>query len=127
MAMDEQQRLKPGLALSWKPIDDLNWEFKLRRGVKWHDGSDFTADDVIASLDRVPKYPIRRRRFSTYVRPIKAVRATDPYTLVMTTEKPHPLLPNDLSTVYIVSKKAGASATTEDFNSGRRRSAPGRA
>ena len=119
VAMDEQQRLKPGLALSWKPIDDLNWEFKLRRGVKWHDGSDFTADDVIASLDRVPKVPNSPSSFSTYVRPIKAVRATDPYTLVMTTEKPHPLLPNDLSTVYIVSKKAGASATTEDFNSGK--------
>ena len=45
--MDERQRLTPGLALSWKPIDDLNWEFKLRKGVRWHDGSDFTADDVI--------------------------------------------------------------------------------
>lgn len=119
VAMDEQQRLKPGLALSWKPVDDLNWEFKLRKGVKWHDGSDFTADDVIFTLDRVPKVPNSPSSFSTYVRPIKAIRAIDAHTLVMTTEKPHPLLPNDLSTVYVVSKKAAASASTDDFNSGK--------
>lgn len=119
VAMDEQQRLKPGLALSWKPIDDLNWEFKLRRGVKWHDGSDFTADDVIATLDRVPKVPNSPSSFSTYVRPIKAIKATDPYTLLITTEKPHPLLPNDLSTVYIIARKVAAGASTEDFNSGK--------
>ena len=53
------------------------------------------------------------------MRPIKAIRAVDAHTLVMTTEKPHPLLPNDLSTVYIVSKKAAASASTDDFNSGK--------
>ncbi|MCP5054442.1 MAG: ABC transporter substrate-binding protein, partial [bacterium] len=43
---DHKQNLKPGLAISWKPIDDLNWEFKLRRDVKFHDGSPFTAEDV---------------------------------------------------------------------------------
>ena len=53
------------------------------------------------------------------MRPIKAIRAVDAHTLVMTTEKPHPLLPNDLSTVYIVSKKAAASASTDDFNNGK--------
>lgn len=117
--MDERQRLTPGLAVSWKPVDDLNWEFKLRRGVKWHDGSDFTADDVLFSLDRVPRVPNSPSSFSTYVRPIKAIRAVDPYTVIMTTEKPHPVLPNDLSTVSIVSKKAAANATTEDFNTGK--------
>jgi peptide/nickel transport system substrate-binding protein len=117
--MDERQRLTPGLALSWKPVDDLNWEFKLRKGVKWHDGSDFTADDVIFSLDRVPKVPNSPSSFSTYVRPIKSIRAVDAHTLVLTTEKPHPLLPNDLSTVAIVSKKAASGASTEDFNSGK--------
>ncbi|MBL8311190.1 MAG: ABC transporter substrate-binding protein [Burkholderiales bacterium] len=119
VAMDERQRLTPGLALSWKAIDDLNWEFKLRRGVKWHDGSEFTAEDALFSFDRVPKVPNSPSSFSTYVRPIKSAKATDPYTLLLTTEKPHPLLPNDLSTVSIVSKKAASGAATEDFNSGK--------
>ena len=44
---DEKQNLIPSLAESWKAINDTTWEFKLRKGVKWHDGSPFTADDVV--------------------------------------------------------------------------------
>ena len=47
---DENQKLMPGLAVSWKPVNDTTWEFKLRQGVKFHDGSDFNADDVIFSF-----------------------------------------------------------------------------
>src|SRR5690606_40726337 len=50
---DEKQRLVPGLATEWKAIDATTWEFKLRRGVKVHDGSEFTAEDVVAALKRV--------------------------------------------------------------------------
>ncbi len=48
---DENLGLKPGLATSWKPIDDTTWEFKIREGVKFHDGSELTAEDVRV-LDR---------------------------------------------------------------------------
>src|SRR4051794_18759853 len=48
-------QLQPRLAESWTPIDAATWEFKLRRGVKFHDGSDFTADDVKFSIERSRK------------------------------------------------------------------------
>src|SRR5919201_4552046 len=47
---DENQALKPGLAMSWRTVNDSTWEFKLRPGVKFSDGSGFTANDVIYSL-----------------------------------------------------------------------------
>ncbi|MEK9971674.1 MAG: ABC transporter substrate-binding protein, partial [Ferrovibrio sp.] len=46
---DENQKLVPGLAESWKPVNETTWEFKLRKGVKFHDGSPFTAADVVFS------------------------------------------------------------------------------
>jgi peptide/nickel transport system substrate-binding protein len=65
--MDPDSKMIPGLATSWKTIDDKTWEFKLRKGVKFHDGSELTAEDVAFSIDRVPQVPnsrsprIRRR------------------------------------------------------------------
>src|SRR4029079_19197252 len=49
---DAQQKPKPGLAESWQTIDDLTWEFKLRRGVKFHDGSDLTAEELASYTQR---------------------------------------------------------------------------
>jgi peptide/nickel transport system substrate-binding protein len=116
---DEQQRLKPGLAESWKTLDDTTWEFKLRKGVKFHDGSDFTADDVIATFKRVPNVPNSPSSLAIYTRPIKEAVAVDKYTLRLKTEKPYPLLPNDLSGIQILPKKVAEAAKTEDFNSGK--------
>ena len=50
--VDHQGKPMPGLALSWKPVNDLTWEFTLRRGVAFHDGEAFNADTVLFNLDR---------------------------------------------------------------------------
>jgi peptide/nickel transport system substrate-binding protein len=115
---DEQQRLLPGLAQSWRAVDDTHWEFKLRRGVKFHDGSDFTAADVLASYQRVPAVPNSPGPFTIYLRGIVATEAPDPYTVRITTEGPVPLLPNMLSRIYVIGH-AQLQATTADFNAGR--------
>ncbi|MBL8697200.1 MAG: ABC transporter substrate-binding protein [Alphaproteobacteria bacterium] len=115
---DARQRIGPGLAVSWKPIDDLTWEFKLRTGVRFHDGSEFSAEDVVATLKRVPWVPNSPSPFTLYTRSIVATEVVDSHTIRFRTRSPWPLLPNDLATVSIVSRKA-VEASTGDFNSGK--------
>jgi peptide/nickel transport system substrate-binding protein len=119
VTLDPDSRLIPDLAESWKTIDPTTWEFKLRKGVKFHDGGDFTAADVIFSYDRVGKVPNSPGPFTVYTKAIVSSEVVDDYTIRFKTAAPYPLLPNDLSTIYIVSKKVAANATTEDFNAGR--------
>ncbi|WP_223423823.1 ABC transporter substrate-binding protein [Tateyamaria pelophila] len=114
---NEKQQLVPGLAVSWKPIDDLTWEFKLREGVKFHDGSDFTADDVVCTVERAPNVPNSPSSFGTYLKG-KSVEKVDDYTVHFKTAEPYPLMANDISTIRIISDEVGCGAATEDFNSG---------
>lgn len=115
---DETQQLKPGLATSWKAIDDLTWEIKLRKGVKFHDGSPFTADDVVFTFERAPNVPNSPSSFATYIKG-KTIKKIDDHTVHISTKKPYPLMPNELMTFSIISKKHGEGATTEDYNSGK--------
>src|SRR4029450_5460720 len=117
--MDPDSKMIPGIATSWKTIDDTTWEFKLRKGVKFHDGSELTAEDVVFSIDRVPLVPNSPGPFSAYTKAIVAKEIVDPYTIRFKYAAPYPLAPNDLSTIYIVSKKVATGASTEDFNSGK--------
>jgi peptide/nickel transport system substrate-binding protein len=109
---------QPGLATEWKAIDALTWEFKLRKGVKFHDGSDFTAADVVASIERVPKVPNSPSPFTAYTKQIQKMEVVDPYTIRFRTATPYPLMPSDMTQVAIISKTY-ATASTEDFNSGK--------
>ncbi len=123
--VDADTRLVPGLATSWRAVDGTTWEFKLRRGVKFHDGSDFTAEDVAFSLDRAVELGNKGGQFANFVRPIVAKQIVDPYTIRFKTATPYAMLPYDLNSIYIVSKKAAAGAATEDFNSGKAASGTG--
>jgi peptide/nickel transport system substrate-binding protein len=115
---DEKQRVTPGLAVSWKTIDDLTWEFKLRKGVKFHDGSPFTADDVVFSMSRAGNVPNSPSSFGTYTKG-KTVVKVDDHTVHIKTPKPYPLMVTDLTTIPMISKKHGEGATTPDYNSGK--------
>jgi len=117
--MDADSRMIPGLATTWKTVDATTWEFKLRKGVKFHDGSELTAEDVAYSIDRVAQIPNSPGPFVAYTKAIVQKQIVDPYTIRFKTAAPHPLMPNDLSTIYIVSKKAATGLSTEDFNSGK--------
>jgi peptide/nickel transport system substrate-binding protein len=119
ITLDADSRLIPGLAESWKAVDPNTWEFRLRRGVKFHDGSDFTAEDVAFSIDRVAKIPNSPGPFTVYTKSIRDVQIVDPHTIRFRTATVYPILPNDLSTIYILSKKVATGAGTEDFNAGK--------
>jgi peptide/nickel transport system substrate-binding protein len=111
--------LQPGLATRWTATGPLTWEFELRPGVKWHDGRDFTADDVVFSYARAPNVPGSVASFAGYLRTVATVEATGPLSLRITTKEPNPLLPLNLASVHIVSRHATEGATTDDFNTGR--------
>jgi len=116
---DEQQRLLPGLAVSWKAVDDLTWEFKLREGVTWHDGLPFTAEDVAFTIARAPAVPNSPSSFGLYIRQIENTTVVDSHTIRFRTRTVFPLLPAYLSTFGIVSRRHGEGASTADYNSGK--------
>ena len=116
--LDADSRLIPGLATSWKQIADDTWECKLRKGVKFHDGSDFTAEDVVYSIDRVSQIKNSPGPFTVYTKAIAKSEIVDPLTIRFKTNGVYPLLANDLSTIYIMAKKSG-NVSTEEMNAGK--------
>lgn len=119
VAVNPDGQLVPGLAASWRVVDPTTWEFKLRPGVKFHDGSALTAEDVLFSLDRPAALVGSPGPFTSYTRQIVAKEAPDPLTVRLKTAAPYGPLPLDLSSIFIVSKKAALHASTADFNSGK--------
>jgi peptide/nickel transport system substrate-binding protein len=111
----DQLQLEPGLAETWKALDTTTWEFKLRKGVKFHDGSDFTAEDVKFSIERIPTVS-GPNPTTIYVRRVKETKIIDAHTLHIVTDGPAPNLPNDFIRLFIVSSKAAAGLTKETAN-----------
>jgi peptide/nickel transport system substrate-binding protein len=100
---DAAQMLEPELAASWSAIDDTTWEFKLREGVTFSNGMDFTAKDVIYSFCRIPTVENSPSSFTPFVRGIVSIETPDDHTLVIKTESAQPLLASSLSAVGILS------------------------
>jgi peptide/nickel transport system substrate-binding protein len=98
------RKVGPGLATSWRSLDDTTWEVKLRQGVKFHDGSPFTSKDVKASFERVldasRKMPARGNHAK-----IKGVEIVDDFTVRFKTDGPYPLFVERLTALVISSEK----------------------
>lgn len=116
--VDADTRLVPGLATAWKVIDDTTWEFTLRKGVRFHDGSAFDARDVEFSIKRAADIAQKGGQFGSFVRAITAIQIVDPHTIRFKTATPHAVLPRDLNSIFIVPRSIG-SAGTDEFNAGR--------
>ena len=107
-------------------MNDTTWEFKLRKGVKFTDGSDFNADDVIFSFDRASNYTGGNSSFRTYLKG-KTFKKVDDHTIHVTTPAPYPLMPVDMAQPHIISDSAKGSGkadvnkglSTKDFNQGK--------
>ena len=94
--------IEPQLATDWKTTDPNTWVFNLRKDVKFSDGTDMTAKDVVFSILRA-KQPTSD--FKEYISTISDVKEIDNYTVQVTTSKPNPILLNQLSNIFIMSKK----------------------
>lgn len=109
---DAQGKTTPALAESWGLTSDpLVWEFRLRRGVTFHDGQPFTADDVVFSINRA-RQPAAG--VSAVLAAVEQVTAVESHLVSVRTRGPTPLLPANLTHVLIMSKvwaeKNGAAA-----------------
>lgn len=95
-------KIEPALAESWETVSPTVWRFKLRQGVKFHNGNPFTADDVLASLARVTHEtsPLKGN-LPAY----KSSRKIDDHTVEIEVNGPYPLLLNDLTNIYILDKE----------------------
>ncbi|MCU0768061.1 MAG: ABC transporter substrate-binding protein [Burkholderiaceae bacterium] len=102
IARGKKLELVPGLATEWKQTAPTVWRFNLRRNVQFHDGTPFTADDVIFSYNRAKG---DGSDVKTYVGAIKEIRKVDDLTIDIVTNEPFPILPDVITNWYIMSKK----------------------
>lgn len=115
---DEKSQSQPGLAESWKALDDTHWEFTLRDGVKFSDGTPLGFEDVKVSIERATNIK-STSSFKAYTRNVNAILPGDgPNKLIIETKTPDALILNSLSRIRIISAKFKDSPTA-DFDSGK--------
>ena len=98
---DKKLGLKPALAESWTQVNPTTWRFNLRRGVKFHDGTPFTADDVVFSFERARA---DTSQLKVYANASGIPKKIDDYTVEFTTNGPNPIELEHINTINIMSK-----------------------
>ncbi|RRD56593.1 ABC transporter substrate-binding protein [Comamonadaceae bacterium OH2545_COT-014] len=99
---DKKMQLAPALATAWKQTSPTVWRFELRKGVVFHDGTPFTADDVVFSFARMAG---EGSDMKSYTNEVKEVRKIDDHTVEIETKSPQLVFPNSLAHMLIMSKK----------------------
>ena len=117
---DTTGAFEAALATDWAPSadDPTVWVFNLRQGVKFHDGADFTAEDVVFTFERA-KQP--NSDMKELIGSIVEVRAVDDYTIEIVTDGPNPILPSNLTNLFIMDKdwtEANNTVNVQDFEGG---------
>ncbi|MBM3524966.1 MAG: ABC transporter substrate-binding protein, partial [Alphaproteobacteria bacterium] len=113
---DHASRSVPGLAQSWRILDDTRWEFTLHDGIAFSDGTPLTWEDIAVSIERVTVLP-STASFRTYTRTVKAITSAGGNKLIVETKAPDPLLLNSLSRIRIISKRF-KDAPSAEYNAG---------
>ncbi len=113
-AYDKDLKLIPALAESWENVAPTKWVFHLRTGVTFHNGNDFTAEDVVMSWKRSLS---EGSDMKAYGRKIANINILDPHTIEIETPAPNPILPRDLVFLYMMDKQwADEHGTLEATN-----------
>lgn len=103
---DRESRIVPALAAEWTNPDERTWVFRLRPGVRFHDGRALAAADVVASLERARRHP--GTGLASYLVEVASIREVDPGTVEVRTERPFAALLGKLAQVSIVPRDAPA-------------------
>lgn len=101
---DDEMKVQPNLAISWKLVNDTTWEFVLREGVKFQNDEVFNAEAVKFSIDRILDPQMKAPSFAQFTA-IKSVTVVAPYVVHVETKEPYPVLPAVLAELWIVPPK----------------------
>lgn len=114
---DRQAQLTPGLATSWSSVDESTWEFTLRDGVVYHDGSPFTAESAAYSINRMVAEDFETQRGS-YIDGILGAEVAGDLTVRVLTDGPNAILPLQMAQVPMVPLDAGAEINDTPIGTG---------